>query len=1124
MARYEWPPEFNKPPDRLAQRAERALRTTPTAIPPGMLGDLDLLDDVIEANFEAERKWMPLGPSIMTNGQAARDPVVAGRVRDIRVSPDGNRVYVATANGGVWYSPNKGVRWEPLGAAALDATTERSNLSLTIGALLVEFGAAAADDVVYVGTGEPSPWVFAVPGAKHGGVGILRLNGTVDAALADPRGNPWQREARNLARTGIFRLARKHDEAPLADGTATLVAATTKGPYIRTGAFSDNADWDLIDLPVDTYTNRLENGAYCPDVVWNDKGLWLTLVGAGSHSGNPLDGVYHSPAFPAGTFRHFPLPNHLDGSRVSLGEATDTNRMYVLGRINPPGAGNAHSHLWQIDLTRTPVVAEDIADVPVGLFSGNVTKPAANLVVSGSDQGDYDQAIAVRRNAANTRDIVTVGGSYENPVPGEPNPNNFNATLFDLVVRRQGGNLITNFEPARQTNAEQSGTFTGAGIHADVHKTTIVGNDIWVGCDGGVFLKPTGSPARSRNAGLAVAEPGYIASHPVLDGPVLAGTQDNGVIQRIGDTVWSLQRKGDGGGVAFHPTRPFQRIMQYISSSWNFEPDNFVSNSAVSGRSPPTVAGGNERNNAFFYSKPAVAPATAPNDARLFIGTDRLWYCDNWNTPTTQLNWVTVPTGTNPGNNEGQDQLSIGSDVDQVLSVEILQQGDPAQNYLGTAILLLCTLSVRIFRLGGTAAAPVWSSANTSVISNDSGQERPKEKKVPDDDPDPFLPFMPKKNGSVWTDVAVHDASTPGQETLYLTTTGHVTSDPGTGDLVGDPTFDTLWWFDGQGRWYPTGLRNAPLDPAAGTGGSPSSAYSVTVLRDGTRDLVYVGNRIGVFEGQINRSGTHPSWTWKPVMDGLPHTIVEDLDIASAGSSTFLRAALVSRGIWERDLSASPTSVGRTFIRTVPFDTGRSELPDPVTNPLTDPALPTSALTFHESPDIIIQNSGAQVWDPDPPHEADLMAAQSVRRPRRRMHSIFVMVHHRDTTPVAADDVNIDLFLQRNAPSGGIDGFSMTGAVRTAIRETVAGNSPAMSAGLTHIGRFRPDGPVDARTPRTARVEFNLNVVPRREHAMLIAVVTSPDNALTADDLAPANLRDVVRRSARVAVRKFRMR
>ena len=47
--------------------------------------------------------WVPIGPSVVLNGQAGSKPRVTGRVRDIAVSPDGQRVYSATANGGVWY-------------------------------------------------------------------------------------------------------------------------------------------------------------------------------------------------------------------------------------------------------------------------------------------------------------------------------------------------------------------------------------------------------------------------------------------------------------------------------------------------------------------------------------------------------------------------------------------------------------------------------------------------------------------------------------------------------------------------------------------------------------------------------------------------------------------------------------------------------------------------------------------------------------------------------------------------------------------------------------------------------------------------------------------------------------
>jgi hypothetical protein len=104
MARYEWPKEFTKSADRLAERAESAAASDELGTPPALFGDLDELNDVIQANFDPDRIWMPLGPSILTNGQATGSPVVSGRARTVKVSPNGQRVYVGTANGGVWYS------------------------------------------------------------------------------------------------------------------------------------------------------------------------------------------------------------------------------------------------------------------------------------------------------------------------------------------------------------------------------------------------------------------------------------------------------------------------------------------------------------------------------------------------------------------------------------------------------------------------------------------------------------------------------------------------------------------------------------------------------------------------------------------------------------------------------------------------------------------------------------------------------------------------------------------------------------------------------------------------------------------------------------------------------------
>ena len=102
--------------------------------------------------------------------------------------------------------------------------------SLVIGCLHVEFGANADADTVYAGTGEPVRLTIAeraIPGGKSGGIGILKLTRTVSAALADPAGNPWEREAPNLTGAGIFRIVRDPANAD------RLVAATTFGLFTR---------------------------------------------------------------------------------------------------------------------------------------------------------------------------------------------------------------------------------------------------------------------------------------------------------------------------------------------------------------------------------------------------------------------------------------------------------------------------------------------------------------------------------------------------------------------------------------------------------------------------------------------------------------------------------------------------------------------------------------------------------------------------------------------------------------------------------------------------------------------------------------------------------------------------
>ncbi|HKP46189.1 MAG TPA: hypothetical protein VJT50_06275, partial [Pyrinomonadaceae bacterium] len=125
------------------------------------------------ANF-----WAELGPRPIPNGsgQGASTIAVTGRVTSIAVDPtNANKVYLGTAQGGVWRSLDAGVNWTPIFDSAQ---------SLAIGALAI---APSSPSTLFVGTGE-----FNGCGDCFFGVGLYRIdNADTSATLVGPI-NPQQ--------------------------------------------------------------------------------------------------------------------------------------------------------------------------------------------------------------------------------------------------------------------------------------------------------------------------------------------------------------------------------------------------------------------------------------------------------------------------------------------------------------------------------------------------------------------------------------------------------------------------------------------------------------------------------------------------------------------------------------------------------------------------------------------------------------------------------------------------------------------------------------------------------------------------------------------------------------------
>jgi hypothetical protein len=122
------------------------------------------------------RNWSFLGPSVVMKGQAWGDPPVSGRVSGIAVAPGGQRVYAASANGGVFRSDDGGVSWRPLMDAFDVDPTDFASTSLACGAIAID---PARPDRIYVGTGEGDTYTLFRSRITHAlpayrGIGPIR--------------------------------------------------------------------------------------------------------------------------------------------------------------------------------------------------------------------------------------------------------------------------------------------------------------------------------------------------------------------------------------------------------------------------------------------------------------------------------------------------------------------------------------------------------------------------------------------------------------------------------------------------------------------------------------------------------------------------------------------------------------------------------------------------------------------------------------------------------------------------------------------------------------------------------------------------------------------------------------
>lgn len=1168
MSRYQWP----SPGKRKDQPHQRLLYN--------VLTDGVLLAEAVTTAHEDARLpaapdvapigdanlWVPIGPSTVMNGQAGSRPRVAGRVRDLRISDDGQRVYAATANGGVWYSGDGGNTWSPLGnwiPTPAAVPIDRAAQALTCGCLLVAFGAAAdgSSDDVYVGTGELIPGNQALSVNKLGGVGVLHLDKPLPVALADPFGAHWKREAKNLTGAGVYRLAR--DPA----NPNTLVAATSKGLFTRSGAFAEDADWTRV--MTSPFNFAATDGKWTTDLVWASSApsrLWVALM-----AGNAT-GVYTSTNGLAGPFQNVNLPNIVENGRLGIAVApSDQTVVYVLG---------SGPRLWRIAGV-TPTQVQGVYD---------------NLFKSASDQSSYDLALAVHPD---NKDVIAMGGAAVN-ADGE-----WSASLFKCTVAPVGGGLNAGFLAANQASPTSDATFIGNGVHSDVHQIRFVkvggAVHMWVGCDGGLFRSRDEGRAYSfvaANSGLAVLQAGFVMSHPENDAFVITGTQDNGALLRVGNSLWfhSDDVGGDAGCVLIHPVKKTFFAAQYNAATWD---SNGTLTPPVMRLTSNAASKREESGHSFFYSTADLRKIGATNQVRLAIGTNRVWLADDWDPGAGATAWVTLPSGNDPRNPAGPGG---GNDV----------ATDTYGKQTGKIVACRWLDEDRLLVLMRSTQPDGQDSVILMLKRRPDGSWEPfKEISVHvnkcfdyenGDIAQPTSNYLPPLGA--WSDLAVHDPTRGANGSFYVACTGHVKLE---GDnVIESDRMDTLWWYDGSSKFYPTGLR---------TGGTKAPAYAV-VCDPGDPTVVYVGTGLGVWRGVVAFAAGNPTWNWQTFSNGLPEATVDDLSLYQ-GTVKLLRAAIHARGVWEVDLSAAPTPTRRTFLRVHANDSRRADITSLANPMLSGPV----DWPWHASPDIRIRPaplSGGEIppappntltpplswnghatdpfqlwifqtalhktdplcrptgqwtsqfgsrlpgnridrpkwnavvnaanvfsppWDGTEPTEADLfeLVMENGQDPdpthgppeislvKRRKYKVDVLVHYRDLRPLAFGNIKITL-LRRELPANQLlwPTIPIAAAWKTKVEQLISGASPALPDGWTVADTAsptrRPSADIDARSPRAVTFDVNFAGTPNHRRFVLLAVVHSVPDPVSAASLVGTNLKDLILKSHQVAARVVEVR
>jgi photosystem II stability/assembly factor-like uncharacterized protein len=240
---------------------------------------------------EQTRRWQPIGPEFLPNGQPIdfnnSPPIsVSGRATAIAIDPsNSNKIFLGTAQGGVWRSDDAGASWKPI---ADDLP------SLAVGSLSID---PRNPNVIFLGTGEAN-----FSSLSYYGAGLFK---------STDGGSSWARAGQLPTRVCISRIVFEPGNSQ------TLYAATS---FARTNSARPIDSFDsgvFKSIDGGASWNKVLDGI-ATDLVANPSSPAELFAAIGDPFGNQMNGIYRSTNAGGSWQLVETLPRGLNTGRIEL--------------------------------------------------------------------------------------------------------------------------------------------------------------------------------------------------------------------------------------------------------------------------------------------------------------------------------------------------------------------------------------------------------------------------------------------------------------------------------------------------------------------------------------------------------------------------------------------------------------------------------------------------------------------------------------------------------------------------------------------------------------------------------------------------------------------------------------